>query len=97
MRELINATLEWAHAKGIMDSSGAERQALKMVSEVGEFCDEVLKGDKQKQLSELGDVIVTCIVTGAKLGIDIEEALGAAYAKIASRTGKTVNGVFVKD
>jgi NTP pyrophosphatase (non-canonical NTP hydrolase) len=97
MRDLIEGTLAWAAERGLLDNGGAERQALKMVSEVGEFADEVLKGDKDKQKMELGDVLVTAILTSHKLGFDIEDALGAALNKIRNRTGKTINGVFVKD
>lgn len=97
MRELINKTLAWADERGLLDNSGAERQALKAMSELGEFADEILKGNKEKQKMELGDVIVTLILTGDKLGIDIEDALEAAYTKISNRTGRTVNGIFVKD
>ena len=96
-RVLIDATLEWGHAKGIMDNGDATRQALKMVSEVGEFVDELLKGDMEKAKMEMGDILVTCILTSAKAGFDVEDALAAAYDKISKRTGKTVNGVFVKD
>lgn len=97
MRELINLTLDWARERNLLDNSGAERQVLKAMSEMGEFADEVLKGDKVKQTDELGDVLVTLILSGAKLGIDIEDALRVAYTKISNRKGKTVNGVFVKD
>lgn len=67
------------------------------MSELGEFADEILKGDKEKQINECGDVIVTLILTSAKLGFTLEEALQSAYTKISNRTGKTVNGVFIKD
>ena len=96
MRELINNTIVWAGGKDILKNGSAERQMLKAVSEIGELADEILKGDKEKQTTEMGDVIVTMIVTGALLGIDIEEALQAAYNKIANRQGETVNGVFIK-
>lgn len=97
MRELIVNVLDWAQQRGLLDNSGAERQVLKGVSEMGEFADEVLKGNKESQTLELGDVLVTLILSGHKLGIDIEDALAAAYHKISNRTGKTINGVFVKD
>ena len=97
MQELINKTLQWADQRGLLDNSGAERQALKAMSELGEFADEILKGDKEKQINECGDVIVTLILTSAKLGFTLEEALQSAYTKISNRTGKTVNGVFIKD
>jgi NTP pyrophosphatase (non-canonical NTP hydrolase) len=97
MRDLINGTLEWANERKLLDDKDATRQALKMVSEVGEFADEILKGRREEQILEMGDVLVTIILTGAKLDIDIEDALAAALNKIKNRTGKTVNGIFVKD
>lgn len=97
MEQLISGTLDWARSRNLLDNSDATRQALKMVSEVGEFADEILKGDRGKQVLEMGDVLVTIILTGAKLGITLEEALGAALTKISNRTGNVVNGIFVKD
>lgn len=97
MRELIEKVVQWGFDKGIMDTCDAERQVLKGVSEYGEFCDEVLKGDKPKQIMECGDVLVTLILSAHKLGFDIEDALAAAYEKISNRTGATVNGIFIKD
>jgi len=46
---------------------------------------------------EMGDVFVTAIVTGACIGTDPMTALDKAYNKIKNRTGKVVNGQFVKD
>jgi NTP pyrophosphatase (non-canonical NTP hydrolase) len=97
MRDLINGTIQWADDRGLLDNSGAERQALKAGSELGEFYDEILKGNKEKQIMECGDVLVTLVLTSYKLGFDIEDALAAALNKISNRTGKTVDGVFVKD
>jgi NTP pyrophosphatase (non-canonical NTP hydrolase) len=97
MRELINNVLEWAQERKLLDNKDADRQALKAVTELGEFIDEILKGNKENQVMELGDVIVTLILTGHKLDIDIEDALASAYDKISKRTGRTVNGVFIKD
>lgn len=97
MRGLINLVLDWADERNLLDNSGAERQVLKAMSELGEFADEVLSGTKENQTLELGDIIVTLIVSGAKLGIDIEDALQAAYTKISNRKGTTVAGIFVKE
>ncbi len=40
---------------------------------------------------------VTIIIVSSCIGIDPTTALEAAYEKIKNRTGKTVNGIFVKD
>lgn len=45
---------------------------------------------------EMGDIFVTLIVLCKQLGIDCVECLEMAYKKISKRTGKTINGTFVK-
>lgn len=99
MRELIDKTIQWAHDRNLIDQTPerARQQMLKVMSELGEFADEVAAGDINLQTDELGDVIVTLIITGKNLGIDIEDALQVAYDKIKDRKGKLINGVFVKE
>ena len=46
---------------------------------------------------ELGDVMVTAIITSACLSTDPKYALEQAWEKIKNRKGKVVNGQFVKD
>lgn len=99
MRELIDKTIRWAEDRNLIDGTDerAAAQMLKVMAEVGEFADEVASGARPERVDELGDVIVTLIITGTNLGIDIEEALGVAYEKIKNRKGKLINGVFVKE
>jgi len=42
-------------------------------------------------------VLVTIIILSYQLGLSPEECLQSAYDEIKARTGKTVNGVFIKD
>jgi len=46
---------------------------------------------------ELGDVLVTAIVTSACLNMNPVRSLELAWEKIKNRTGKVVNGQFVKN
>lgn len=46
---------------------------------------------------EMGDIFVTLIILCEQIGIDPEECLSMAYEKIKGRSGKTINGTFVKD
>lgn len=46
--------------------------------------------------TELGDVLVTLIIQAQGQGTNLEECLALAYNKIKYRTGKTIDGVFVK-
>lgn len=45
---------------------------------------------------EMGDVFVTLIILCEQLGIDPVYCLSKAYEKISKRTGKTINGQFIK-
>jgi hypothetical protein len=40
---------------------------------------------------------VTLIIQAKMQGLDLNECLGSAYNVISKRTGKMVNGTFVKD
>lgn len=45
----------------------------------------------------IGDVLVTLIMLATISGLEINECLLAAYEEIKGRTGKMVNGIFVKN
>ena len=45
---------------------------------------------------EMGDIFVTLIILCEQLGLDPMECLSMAYDKISQRTGKTINGQFIK-
>ena len=51
---------------------------------------------KDRMKLEMGDIFVTLIILCEQLGIDVIECLGRAYIKIEKRSGKTINGTFVK-
>lgn len=99
----IYSVIKWGVSKGILakdpinNPDNHEKQTLKMAAEVGEVADEIAKGNYDKAKIELGDVLVTAILLADLLGSSIEECLHLAYEKISKRTGKTVNGVFIKD
>lgn len=96
MNELIDLVEQWAESKGISEGDG-KTQTLKMMAEVGEFADALTKENRDDITEELGDVLVTIIVTAQQLGLDPEQCLSVAYNKISKRKGTTVNGVFIKD
>jgi hypothetical protein len=45
----------------------------------------------------IGDMLVTIIILAEMLGLDSVECLETAYNVIKNRTGKMVDGLFVKD
>lgn len=91
--------LEWANEKGIFASSNSLKQLEKTYEELSEVIDEInrIPQDNEKILLEFGDVLVTLVIAMQFHNIDAATALGAALTKIMSRTGKMVDGKFVKD
>lgn len=83
--------------KGILVPENAHKQALKMVSEVGELCNELIKNDQQAFKNEFGDVLVTLIILAEQTDVNLTECLQLAYNKIKDRKGKTENGIFKKE
>lgn len=92
-----NKVLKWADSKGIMQKATPATQVNKLLEEVNELKEAINKGDREEILLELGDVYVVCTILSEMLMTDRQEALNLAYNKISKRTGKMVNGVFVKD
>lgn len=95
---LIDATLTWADDRGITTNSTAFAQSRKIVEEANEVMND-LSVDRQKEaLVEIGDVLVTCIITADLLESNLEDCLHMAYTKIKDRKGHlNSDGIFVKD
>ena len=89
--------LRWANERGLLNPENKFMQMGKMVSEVGELCDAIIKDDKNGQIDGIGDVLVTLIILANQLGYDIEDCLEVAYTEIKNRKGETINGTFIKE
>ena len=92
-----NEVLIWADNKGLIKKENSLAQFAKVVEEVGEIGRALLKKDEIELLDGIGDTVVTLIILAAQNNLDIENCLDSAYNIIKNRTGKTVNGTFVKD
>lgn len=95
--QLKENVVQWADDKGLLDYENAPRQMLKVVEELGELCGSIAKGKRNEELDAFGDLLVTIVILAEQRQIDLVSALKEAYGVIKNRTGKTVNGVFVKD
>jgi NTP pyrophosphatase (non-canonical NTP hydrolase) len=87
---------EWARQRGLYDSGDTKTQALKLVEEVGETCRAILKEDHDGITDGIGDAVVVLTNLAELHGVRIEHCIAMAYDEISSRTGKMVNGTFVK-
>lgn len=95
--KLNDLIIDWAKQRDLLKSENASKQLLKLSEEVGELSGAYLKGKVDEQIDAIGDIQVVLIILSKQLGIDYEESLVSAYEVIKSRTGKTVNGSFIKD
>lgn len=89
--------IEWARAKGLLTEKNAKNQLLKSFEEMGEVARAVLKNNHEELIDGLGDVLVTLIILAEIKGLTLEVCLAEAYNVIKNRTGKTVDGVFIKN
>ena len=94
---LQKKVIEWGKDKEIIFSENYHKQVIKSFSEMGELSDALLKMDKPKIIDGIGDVIITLIILSETLNLDLVKCLEIAYSEIKNRTGKTINGTFVKD
>ena len=103
--QLQEKVLQWADDKDLLHSESADKQFMKFIEEVFEFKTEFDISFYQGEVSknywdnlnlEMGDVFVTLIILCKQLGLDPLMCLGMSYKKISKRTGKTINGCFIK-
>lgn len=95
MNELVLNVEEWAKAKGL-DKAESSKQFLKVTEEVGEVASALARNNREMLKDGIGDVIVTLVILAQQQGLTVEECLQTAYDEIKNRTGKMVDGVFVK-
>ena len=57
-----------------------------------------IRKDFENELKDaFGDTLVTLIILAKQNELKLEECLEYAYNEIKNRTGKTINGTFIKD
>ncbi len=92
-----NHILQWAGERGILSKATPASQFEKTLEETGELARGLIENDKDKISDAIGDVVVTLIILADLTGLDFDDCVAGAYATISSRTGKMVDGIFVKD
>lgn len=142
LQELKPLILQWAKEKDLLKPENADKQRLKLLEEVGETAQAILKSDKKKCKDGVGDIFVVLIILYAQLDIEFDfdveplekyeelseqdrlltllyyhdavgfdqlhyfcqenelvlvECANLAWNEIKNRTGKTINGTFIKD
>lgn len=106
--KLAAKVINWGKDRDLIHRKNAPKQFLKFIEEVFEFKFEMDQVERveheklreiyiQRMILEMGDIIVTLIILCKQIDIDPIICLEKSYKKIAKRSGKTINGTFVKE
>lgn len=97
MNELVNKVKDWGHKKNLIKKENQYKQFAKVVEEVSEIGTALNNKNEEELIDAIGDATVTLIILSEQSGLEFEACLKTAYNIIKDRTGKTVNGVFIKN
>jgi len=95
--ERFDLIRNWAATRGLYDEGDSHTQYVKLQEECGELAKALLQDDKPEIVDAIGDIVVVLTNLAHLQGYDIEYCIDEAYKVIANRTGKMINGTFVKD
>ena len=87
----------WAKVRGLYAKGNATTQYVKLQEEAGELAKALLKDDQPEVIDAIGDMIVVLTNLAHIRGVKVEDCISSAYNVISKRTGKMINGTFVKD
>jgi NTP pyrophosphatase (non-canonical NTP hydrolase) len=93
----FNKIREWAANKGIYSQGDSKTQYIKLMEEAGELAQAILKEDEPEIIDAIGDMVVVLTNLAKMRGHNIEDCISSAYGVISKRSGKIINGTFVKD
>jgi len=88
---------QWADERGIYDKGDTKTQLIKLQEEMGELAKATLEKDQEEVIDAIGDMVVVLTNLAHLNNVHIETCIAQAYNVISKRTGKMVNGTFVKD
>ncbi|MDB2613344.1 MazG-like family protein [bacterium] len=94
---IFDCIRDWADERGLYDKGDAKTQYIKLMEETGEIGRAILKNNTDEIIDGIGDAVVVLTNLAELIGVPIEECIQEAYDVISKRTGKMVNGTFVKD
>lgn len=97
MQKWSERITKWASDRNLIEGSSPDLQMAKLYEEVEELSYAIDSADTNEIIDAIGDIQVVLGVMCAQLGLDIDECREAAWNEIKDRTGKMIDGVFVKD
>ena len=96
MPDLEQLVEKWHMDKGLLDVD-INAQVAALGEEFGELCHAIAKGTRDDRVDAIGDMMVVLVNIATRDAVTLEECFRHAYLEIKDRTGKTVEGRFLKD
>jgi NTP pyrophosphatase (non-canonical NTP hydrolase) len=96
-KNIFDSIRTWARVRGLYEKGDENTQYVKLQEEAGELAKALLKDDQPEVVDAIGDIIVVLTNLAHLRGVKIEDCIESAYNVISKRTGKMINGTFVKD
>lgn len=97
LEELEKKIVIWGQDKGILPHPDPMAQWDKTREEVLELREAIVMDDREAAKDAIGDVFVTLVMGCGHWNLAMQECVEQAYNVISKRTGKMVDGQFVKD
>lgn len=100
VNEIIDSVRQWGEQRNITGPNGRatlESQLDKAQEELDETKLAASRNDLPEIIDGIGDTTVCLILAAERAGVLFEDCLAAAYDEIRNRTGKMVDGKFIKD
>lgn len=95
--QLNSRVVSWANDKGILEKATPLKQAEKTLEEAKELVSAVDFDSVVDIVDGLGDVMVTILIQAKMQNLDLLDCLESALDIIEKRTGRMIDGQFVKD
>ena len=87
---------DWAQVRGLYNKGDSKTQYVKLMEEVGELAQGLLKEDRAEVQDAIGDIVVVLTNLAHLEQMRIEDCVTSAYDQIKDRKGSMNNGTFVK-
>ena len=87
---------DWAQVRGLYNKGDSKTQYIKLMEEVGELAQGLLKEDRAEVQDAIGDIVVVLTNLAHLEQMKLEDCVTSAYDQIKDRKGAMNNGTFVK-
>ena len=93
----IDNFINWAEARNLVKGATRQAQMLKLTEEIGELAGGIARGKEDVVMDSIGDCLVVLTILATQSNLTLQQCAEAAYDEIKDRTGRMIDGVFVRD